>query len=34
MPRKKKSKDNKLSAEELSKLDLDALCNYIENKPG
>jgi hypothetical protein len=30
--RKKKQKEGK-TAEELREMDLDALCNYIENKP-
>lgn len=30
--RKRKNKEGKLSAEELNNLDLDTLCNYIENK--
>ena len=30
--RKRKSKEAKLTNEELNKLDLETLCNYIENK--
>lgn len=30
--KKRKNKENKLTSEELNNLDLDTLCNYIENK--
>lgn len=32
MGKKKKSRESNMTSEELNNLDLEALCNYIENK--